>query len=139
MNIERRLKHTRAWFWVISSFITVLTILSLFYYKDYYQAEPKDVPVPVEQSLAAKRLPGKDPIEVAIAVSQNIYPATFADNKPGAVILVPNDWMATVLATEIIHSRKGSVRDVNRVSGPLSRKRIRRDAICVSTIVRKML
>ncbi|MDW7683829.1 MAG: cell wall-binding repeat-containing protein [Bacillota bacterium] len=104
MHIERRLKHTRRWFWVITTFIIVLAMLLLFYYRDYYKAEPNGIPVPIDQSLAAKRLPGKDAIKVAIAVSQNIYPATFADNKPGAVILVPkDDWMAAVLATEIIH------------------------------------
>ncbi|MDW7674035.1 MAG: cell wall-binding repeat-containing protein [Bacillota bacterium] len=104
MDLPRRLKHIRMWFWIIAG-ITIASMLTLtFYYPDYYQAEVEAKPLPEEFGQATIRLPGKDPVEMAIAVAQNIYPATFADNKPGAIILVPvEDWRAAVLATEIIH------------------------------------
>jgi hypothetical protein len=104
MDIGRRLHHTRRWFWIVLLLSLILLTVSLFYYRDYYEASPIDVPQLTDLAPATVRLPGKSPVEVAVSISQNIYPATFADNKPDAVILVPNDdWMKAVLAAEIIH------------------------------------
>ena len=74
-----------------------LVILFIFlwrYRPNYYQPvqiEPAGQSGSVETNTI--RIKGEDagPVEMAIAISQTVYPATFKDNKAGAVILVRED------------------------------------------------
>lgn len=104
MDIMRRLKSTRLWFWTLLATSLLLLLGLIWYQPDYYKARASHDERPVTLGLNVARIPGSSPPEVAISVSQTIYPATFKDNKPGAVILVPeNDWRTALLATELIH------------------------------------
>lgn len=52
----------------------------------------------------ATRIPGKDPIETSIIVSQTIWPATHKENQPGTVILAPlGNWQYALAGTNLIH------------------------------------
>lgn len=104
MDIYRRLKHVRTCFWLLLG-ISVITLgLLLVYRPNYYQTSSLNQEKAPLVTLNTTRLPGKDAVEAAISIAQNIYPATFKDNKPNAVILVPvSDWRAALLASEIIH------------------------------------
>lgn len=104
MDIYRRIKHVRRWFWIILALTIILLTATISYYPNYYQAKVMEQQKPTELTAATTRIPGSNPIEVAVAIAQTVYPATFSDNKPGAVILVPvDDWQTAVLATEISH------------------------------------
>ncbi len=104
MDIKRRLKHTRLWFWLLLGSSLLLAAFLLLYNPNYYKVALTGQQMETELTRTTTRIPGKNAMEVAIAVAQNSYPATFKDNKPGAVILVPaDDWQAAVLAAEIIH------------------------------------
>ena len=104
MDINRRLKHTRLWFWLLLASSVLLLAFLFFYYPNYYKVALAGQQTEAEITRTTSRIPGKDAVEVSIAVAQNMYPATFKDNKPGAVILVPvDDWRSAVLAAEIIH------------------------------------
>lgn len=104
MDMRRRLKNTRLWFWLLLGISTLVLALTLFNSPDYYKVKLTEQEEESEVTRTTSRISGKGAVEVAIAVAQNIYPATFKDNKPGAVILVPaDDWQAAVVATEIIH------------------------------------
>ncbi len=104
MEIKRRLGHIRNLFWTM--FILFLALLGFFtfYRPGFYRTVPAPQPLDTEIGLTTVRLAGNTPFEIAVAISQTVYPATFHDNKPGAVILVPvKDWRAGVVATEISH------------------------------------
>jgi len=104
MDIQRRLKHTRQWFWIILSLMICILLTLVFFEPDYFKAEVKDQELEGEKASVVTRLPGGNEVETAVAISQTVYAATFADNKPGAVILVPvGDWRSAVLASEISH------------------------------------
>lgn len=104
MDIYRRLRFLRFVLWVVSIFVIVLLLALVFYIPNYYKAEAINEPRPGKVTLNTARIGGADPVETAVAVAQNIYPATFEDNKPNGIILVPDDdWRAAVLAAEIIH------------------------------------
>ncbi|MFT0604274.1 cell wall-binding repeat-containing protein [Bacillus cereus] len=50
------------------------------------------------------RLNTSDPIQLAIQVSQTIWPATHKENQPGAVILVPlGSWQIDIASADLIH------------------------------------
>jgi len=105
MDIRRRLDYVRCWFWIVLLGSLAIIFLLIFAHPNYYRANNTG-PIDPKPRVAANtaRIPGKDPIETAISVAQTIYPATFQDNKPNGVILVPvDDWRAALLATEIIH------------------------------------
>lgn len=104
MEIKRRLGHVRNLFWITLAALLALLGFFTFYRPGFYSVTPEPHPAAAKIGLATTRLSGNTPFEVAVAISQNVYPATFHDNKPGAVILVPvDDWRAGVVATEISH------------------------------------
>lgn len=50
------------------------------------------------------RLDSDDPIEMAVLVSQTIFPSTHEENQPGTVILVPvNNWQIGLASANLIH------------------------------------
>ncbi|MFX3623329.1 MAG: cell wall-binding repeat-containing protein [Ectobacillus sp.] len=50
------------------------------------------------------RLDTNDPIKMAVAVSQTIWPATHKENQPGGVILVPiGSWQIDMASADLIH------------------------------------
>lgn len=55
-------------------------------------------------TLFTRRVYGSSPVDTAVAISQTVYPATFANNRPNAVILVREDkWQDAVVAANLIH------------------------------------
>ncbi len=104
MDFARRLRHPRLWLFGSALVLLIGLLTLLFVQPDYYQAEATEKRQTEELAPAAIRLPGSNQVEVAVAVAQNIYPGTFKDAKPGAVILVPQgDWRTALLAMQIVH------------------------------------
>lgn len=88
---------------VLTAILALLILAVVFYRPDYYVAGVSSGSAG-PATLQTTRLPGEDEVELAVAVSQVVYPATFADNKPRAVILVPrDDWRRALVAVNVIH------------------------------------
>lgn len=105
MDILRRLKYVKGWFWAILAATLAGLLLLTLAHPNYYRAvNTESMEANPQITANTARIPGQDPIATAISVSQNIYPGTFKDNKPNGVLLVPvDDWRAALLAAEIIH------------------------------------
>ncbi|CQR73789.1 Putative cell wall binding repeat 2 [Sporomusa ovata DSM 2662] len=104
MDIKRRLGHVRDLFWLSSVLTLALLCFFSLYRPNFYSVSPAPRPIHTEIGLTTTRLTGNTPFETAVSISQTVYPATFHDNKPGAIILVPvEDWRAGIVATEISH------------------------------------
>jgi len=97
-------RQVRAWFWVILALLLILLAALLTYHPNYYPTRSDLAGEPDRLTLHTARIPASDPATMAIAVAQIVYPATFEDNKPNAVIVVPvEDWRAGLLAVPLIH------------------------------------
>ncbi|MTI83183.1 MAG: cell wall-binding repeat-containing protein [Firmicutes bacterium] len=104
MNISRRMGHVRWGLALVTGLIILLILMAFFYRPDYYRASAVPMPSTVQLTPNTARLPGKNVFEVSVSVSQIVYPATFVDNKPKAVILVPRgDWRRSLVAANVIH------------------------------------
>ncbi len=104
MDFRRRMNYIRWAFGVVTALSVLLLLAILFYRPDYYKAKDVTNPAPVQITQNTTRVPGEDVFQVSAAISQIIYPATFADNKPNAVILVPQgDWRRALVAANVIH------------------------------------
>lgn len=105
MDFEHRLKYTRSWFWLTAMIVAlaaiILPIFKTPYFKTEIRAMDKNQSVVTENTT---RIYGKDIFETAVAITQTIYPATFEDTKPGAVVLVPpDDWRLALMSLELTH------------------------------------
>ncbi|MCF8012130.1 MAG: cell wall-binding repeat-containing protein [Clostridiales bacterium] len=104
MDFTRRMGHLRWGLALVTGLIIIFILFILFYRPGYYQANAKPQTHPVQKTANTGRLPGKNVFETSVSVSQTVYPATFADNKPKAVILVPRgDWRRALTAANVIH------------------------------------
>ena len=79
-----------------SSILFTFIFLILFTVNCSRTTEGPPVTTPSMQSSAVVtpytiRLPGSDPEEIAIVITQTVYPATREDNAVGAIILTPQD------------------------------------------------
>lgn len=68
------------------------------------------------------RLNTSDPIQLAIQVSQTIWPATHKENQPRAVILVPlGSWQIDIASADLIHHpNNGPVLYIDKDNVPTS-------------------
>lgn len=68
------------------------------------------------------RINTSDPIQVAVSVSQTIWPATHKENQPGAVILVPlGSWQIDIASADLIHHpNNGPILFINKENVPAS-------------------
>lgn len=98
------MKHACRGFWLLVVATALLLTTALLYRPDYYQADAVKSSSFAQVTPNTNRLPGNNEIEVSVAIAQTVYPATFIDNKPNAVILVPRgDWRRALVAANIIH------------------------------------
>jgi len=104
LNFNRRMNHVRWGLGAVTALAVLLLLAVLFYRPDYYKAENVTNPAPVQITQNTTRVPGEDVFQVSASIAQIVYPATFADNKPNAVILVPQgDWRRALAAVNLIH------------------------------------
>jgi len=104
LNFNRRMNHVRWGLGAVTALAVLLLLAVLFYRPDYYTAENVTNPAPVQITQNTTRVPGEDVFQVSASIAQIVYPATFADNKPNAVILVPQgDWRRALVAANVIH------------------------------------
>ncbi|WP_366922310.1 cell wall-binding repeat-containing protein [Metallumcola ferriviriculae] len=105
MKYIRRKHHVRWWFVIVLAELMLGSALLALLPGPFYSATSENLPL-LKPLVTANttRLYGKNHIETAAAISEAIYPATFTDNKPGAVILTPdNDWRTALTAVGLIH------------------------------------
>ena len=82
-------------------------LLFLFFYNPNYGVEKDVIIKGIKEEIITPntvRISGENFYETTIAISQTVYPATFEDNKPNAVILVRDDKKTDAIqAARIIH------------------------------------
>jgi len=91
---------------ILGAGILTIIIVTLFIYQpDYYKMQINTNELIIQKVTGSTvRIKGKDPFQTAIAISQIVYPATFDDDKPNAVILVRSDKKEDgIAATGLIH------------------------------------
>jgi len=105
MDYSRRNNHVRIWLYLVLCVLLALIVIINLVPSPFYAINVKDAEtIKPLVTTNTTRLYGTDVFETAAAITQAVYPATFKDNKPGAVILTPKtNWQTAMAAIGLIH------------------------------------